>query len=81
MENGVEFTLTPLSARKNNFVKDDYFMPKPTKDFSPQERTSSHNKIDIKERVISSNIPYIEEEKDVLKNINIVQSLKSKFMD
>ena len=32
------------------------------------------------ERVVSSNIPYIEEEKDILKNINIVKSLKNKFV-
>ena len=32
------------------------------------------------ERVVSSNIPYIEEEKDILKNINVVKSLKSKFV-
>ena len=39
------------------------------------------DKIECSERVVSNNVPYIEEEKDILMSINTVQSLKSKFLN
>lgn len=39
------------------------------------------DKIECSERVVSNNVLYIEEEKDILMSINTVQSLKSKFLN
>ena len=88
VENGHEYSLTPLTTRKQKFDHHQYDprvfkgSPQPGElhQKSPSPVNNSPNTIP-RERVVSTNLPYIEEEQDVLKSINIVQSLKSKFLN
>ena len=81
-ENGVEYSLTPLTARKFNFeqkIQSSEFNQ--TKPKLHEFVKDVKDKIECSERVVSNNVPYIEEEKDILMSINTVQSLKSKFLN
>ena len=86
VENGHEYSLTPLTTRKQKFDHHQYDprvfrgSPQPGEMYQKSVTNNSPNMIP-RERVVSTNIPYIEEEQDVLKSINIVQSLKSKFLN
>ena len=88
VENGHEYSLTPLTTRKQKFDHHQYDprvfrgspQPGELSQKSPNLANNSPNTIP-RERVVSTNLPYIEEEQDVLKSINIVQSLKSKFLN
>ena len=88
VENGHEYSLTPLTTRKQKFDHHQYD-PRVFRG-SPQPGELSQKSLSLannspntipRERVVSTNLPYIEEEQDVLKSINIVQSLKSKFLN
>ena len=91
VDDGHEYSLTPLADRKNKFEQkydQRAFRMSPilggVSDAPSKSNLGQHKKLDfsaMRDRVISSNIPYIEEEKDVLKSINIVQSLKTKFLN
>ena len=87
VENGIEYSLTPLAARKNKFehqytprafsmgsIDEKYLKTNPVQ---PEQGTDKQL---IENRIISSKVPYIEEEKDVLESINIVKNLKTKFL-
>ena len=96
VENGLEYSLPPLTSRKSVFehqtLELDRIKQTVTTGREATRSLSSHtdnlinhhhpnlqsNEMD---RIKSSNVPYIEEEKDILKNINVVQSLKSKFLN
>ena len=88
VENGHEYSLTPLTTRKQKFDHHQYDprvfkgspQPGELNQKLPSPANNSPNTIP-RERVVSTNLPYIEEEQDVLKSINIVQSLKSKFLN
>ena len=89
LENGMEYSLTPLTSRKSKFeslpTSTDRIRPKfTTVRVAPKSLSSrpyQEPQPTNMERVKSSSVPYIEEEKDVLKNINIVKSLKTKFLN
>ena len=88
VENGHEYSLTPLTTRKQKFDHHQYDprvfrgSPQPG-ELSQKSQSLANNSPNTipRERVVSTNLPYIEEEQDVLKSINIVQSLKSKFLN
>lgn len=88
VENGHEYSLTPLTTRKQKFDHHQYDprvfrgSPQPGEMYQKSQSITNHSPNMIpRERVVSTNIPYIEEEQDLLKSINIVQSLKSKFLN
>ena len=96
VENGTEFSLTPVNKRKSMFEihKKNGRVRKISRDTKKQNRiieppmeapvdtvdTTKEYENQSLERIKSSNIPYIEEEKDILENIRMVQSLKMKFL-
>ena len=93
VENGLEYSLAPLNSRKSKFEHQTLDRTRPTVS-TDREATRSlssirrdkpsnnnHPRANEMDRIKSSNVPYIEEEKDILKNINVVQSLKSKFLN
>ena len=93
VENGLEYSLAPLNSRKSKFEHQTLDRIRPTVS-TEREATRSlssirrdkpsnnnHPRANEMDRIKSSNVPYIEEEKDILKNINVVQSLKSKFLN
>lgn len=93
VENGNEFSLTPVNKRKSMFEihKKSGRVRKISKETAKQNKiieplleapVDTHNESEsqILERIKSSNIPYIEEEKNILENIRMVQSLKMKFL-
>jgi len=92
-ENGNEFSLTPVNKRKSMFEihKKSGRVRKISKETAKQNKiieplleapvdTPDESESQILERIKSSNIPYIEEEKNILENIRMVQSLKMKFL-
>jgi len=96
VENGTEFSLTPVNKRKSMFEihKKSGRVRKISKETKESKRTdrvsetqleipteiSKESEMQSLERIKSSSIPYIEEEKDILENIRMVQSLKMKFL-
>ena len=88
VENGQEYSLTPIIARKHKLDLHQYDprvfrgSPQPGESHrrSPVLQKNSPPTVP-RERVISTNMPYIEEEQDILQSINIVQSIKSKFVN
>lgn len=93
VENGNEFSLTPVNKRKSMFEihKKSGRVRKISKETTRQNKisepppqsldnTPKESEKQSFERVKSCNIPYIEEEKDILENIRMVQSLKMKFL-
>jgi len=97
VENGTEFSLTPVNKRKSVFEihKRNGRVRKISKETAKQKKiiepspeapvdstadTAKEYENQSLERIKSSNIPYIEEEKDILENIRMVQSLKMKFL-
>ena len=91
VENGLEYSLAPLTSRKSLFEHQTLDRIRPTVSTEATRSLSSirrdkpsnhhHPRANEMDRIKSSNVPYIEEEKDILKNINVVQSLKSKFLN
>ena len=84
VENGLEYSLSSLDSRKSKFENLHTVNIKPN--FIPARlpprliSTCPNLEPQSTERVKSSSVPYREEEKDILQNINIVKSLKSKFL-
>ena len=92
VENGLEYSLASLHSRKSVFEHQRVDRIKQTVTTereetrsldSRREKLNHHpsSKANEMDRIKSTNVPYIEEEKDILKNINVVQSLKSKFLN
>ena len=98
LENGTEFSLTPLNNRKSAFEPPPVVRRRrpssPIRLAAPgfglsfarggarvrQEAATAAVVADPLNYVKSSNLPYIEAEKGVLQNINIVHSAKRKFL-
>ena len=88
VENGKEYPLIPLSQRKSLFENKE--QPKlsyklaVTKLETPDVVKIIHKpkkeEISLKDPPVkSSNVPYIQEEQEILQNINLVSKIKPKF--